>query len=1108
MSAYAGSLVPVASPYVALDRLPLVLLLGALVVALSGDRLEPRRRHAVSLVSIGMSLGLLAVHVAQLVMLEPTQRALRDVTTNLVRIGSFEANLGFFLDPTAAFFLIGPLVGAAYFLGKTKFVKANDGAARRFQSSVLLLCAGVSTTVLADGFVGLLIGLAMTMVATYLLVVRDERLSRSLLTAERIYLMQSAGSAALIAAFLVLFWNLGGAFRNDGYLNDYRARFVAVHAPGHLPAAENVVMPEEMPHGERDAAAIAKRAKERGTLTFTSHPGTRVFVDAGDKNLDRAEPFAVAPFVRKELAAGVHEVLIVPGGAAIVTGDGHEVGWIERLIVDTNEDVSIVPVGPATTFSEVEDQLSMVDDEAKHSLRNAVFNRAFYGSLGVVSALVFLATLGVLLLGVPVLLVPWISPKASTPTWNVLRLSTVVLMLYPLIRLRSFVSFHLDVVAGLFVLAAALAMLVRSRRAVWIVGAATMLLCTSEGRASADDSARMVLRPERGSVVELDYAPDGETMVGAFVIRNDGSSPLTITGARMEHYQGPVRIPPFVTVEVDGAKGQPVVLKPGQERRAIVRWKYGLARAREFYGFAFAEPSDVRVGNLVPVHAARSRDLGPWGDHALSFLIGFPLLASVLALVLRLLRRDERRLLALSSGLVFAVEFAFVLACWNRFDSRFGRVDGNDGLQFVERGLLSSVNVEYFFGADGLSLALVIILSLVALLTAIASSSLREGALGFHVGAPVFVSAAMGVFLAQNLVLFCAFWLVGMLAAWGIVGRTAMRSGVLSLAGMVFLGAAASWLYGHSDPSYLVDGRFVVKSLDLPDLALVNWVNVETTLFGAPPIAVVWSALFVAFVLRIVQLPDSIVASNAPTQMLFPAGFVATGVYGLVRFSIGILPAGMQWAATTVIVLGVVMLVVFTVVARKQTNLRIRMAHGANAYAGFALIGLGSCTPQGIAGALFVAVALMLGQGLWAMIGQVEERDRPLNGPGFTWLSLVGVFVVVGMPGLVGFWGPLLSVVGAFPRQPLWAIVAISAAGFLGVTQISPVGRKVFGAVDAKPRKNQSVDLGLGELMVVVPLVLVVIGLGFSPRTLFSLLDTLILDLHRLVDAVGPLQVG
>lgn len=1108
MSAYAGSLVPVASPYVALDRLPLVLLLGALLVAFSGDRLEPRRRHAVSLVSIGMSLGLLGVHIAQLVMLDPAQRALRDVTTNLVRIGSFDSNLGFFLDPAAAFFLLGPLVGAAYFLGTTKFVKANDAIARRFQSSVLLLCAGVSTAVLADGFVGQLIGLALAMVATYLLIVRDERLSHSLMTAGRIFLMQSAGSAALLAAFLVLFWNLGGAFRNDGYLNDYRARYVAVHAPGHLPANETVITPEEMPHGERDAAAIAKRAKERGTLTFTSHPGTRVFVDSGDKNLDRAEPFAVAPFVRKELAAGVHEVLIVPGSAAIVTGDGYEVGWIERLIVDANEDVSIVPVGPVATFSEVEDQLSIIDEEGKHFLRNAVFNRTFYGMLGVVPALVFLATLGVLLMGVPILLLPWISPKASTPTWNALRLSTVVLMLYPLIRLRSFVSFHLDIVAGLFVLAAALAMLVRSRRAGWIVGAAMMLLGAMEGHASADDGARMVLRPERGSVVELDYAPDGETMVGAFVIRNDGSSPLTIAGARMVHYKGPVRIPPFVTVEVDGAKGQPVVLKPGQERRAIVRWKYGLARAREFHGLAFAEPSDVRVGNLVPVHAARSRDLGPWGDHALSFLIGFPLLASVIALVLRLLRRDKPRILALSSGLVFASQFAFVLACWIRFDSAFGRADGNDGLQFVERVLLTSMDVEYFLGADGLSLTLVIILSLVAWLAAIASSSLRERALAFHLAAPIFISAAMGVFLAQNLLLFCVFWLVGLLSAVALVGRAAMRSAALSLAGMVFLGASSLWLYGHSDPSYLVDGRFVVESLALPDLALVDWVNIDTTLLGAPAIAVVWTALFVAFVLRLVQLQDSVAASDAPTRMLLPAGLVGTGVYGLVRFNVGILPAGMQWAATTVIVLGIVMLVGFAVLARMQTNLRVRLAYGANAYAGFALIGLGSCTPQGIAGALHVAVALMLGSGLWAILGQTDERDRAINGPLFAGFSLVGVFVLVGLPGLVGFWGPLLSVVGVFPRQPMLAIVAICAAVFLGATLVSRMGRQLFGAVDAKLRKNQSVDLGPGEIMVLVPFVLVVIGLGLSPRTLFSLLDTLILDLHRLVDAIGPMQIG
>lgn len=1132
MSAYAGSLVPVTTPYVSLDRIPLVLLLGALVVGFSRGRLEPRQRHAASLVSIGMALGLLAIHAAHLVMLEPAHRALRDVTTNLVRIGSFDANLGFFLAPTAAFLLFLPLMGSAFFLAKTKFVEKNSSAASGFHASVLLLCAGVSTSLLADGFVGLVVGLSLAIIATYLLGVHDKRLGKPVVTAGRLFVLQSAGIASLLAGFVLLFWSLGGTWRDDGYLPNYRARFVAVHDRDRLVADEDVVVPDSAPRGERDAALIGRRAKERGSLTFTSHPGARVFIDAGDKDLTRIEPFATAPFVRKDLSVGPHDVVIVPEGAAIVTGDGHEVAWIDRLVIGTGENVSLVPLGQTTTFSEIDDQLALVDDTGRHFLRNALFNNTIRGLFSVTSVLVFLLGFGALLLGAPVLIVPWAARTSSPSTWNVLRISAVVLALYPLVRLREIVEFHYGMLAVLFFAGAVLATILRTQKPSLLLGAVTLFATTlffapNIAHASMDDVAKMSLRPERGDIVELDYAADGETMVGAFVIRNDGSTPLTVTGARLVHSDAVPRLPPFVTAEIEGAKGQPVVVDPGKERRALIRWKYGAARAREFYGLAYAEPGDASTGGLVPVHAARSRDLGAWGDRALSMLVGFPLLASVLALVLRVLRRDTPRILAVSSALVFAIQLVFVAAIGWRFDKAFGRADGNDGYQFIERFvLIPTRGIEYFLGLDGLSLTLVLTVAIAALLASIASVSLRERAFWFHVLAPVFVSSTIGIFLSLDLSLFGAFWFVGIIAAALLVAyrgtegsrRAAWQLGALSIAGLLFLVAAASWLHAHSDPEHLIDGRFVLYSFSIPDLSRVNWANSEAPLFGTHGLVVVWIALFAAFGLRLVTLGSVFVESDAPTNVLVPAALIGTGIHGLLRLNVGVLPQGTKWAATTVIILGVVAMIVFAFLARLQTNVKRWMAHGATAYAGLILVGLGSCTPQGIAAAVHVAVSLTLAIGLFAMLaealesrGQTVDSNR-LSGlsqdmPLFAGMFLVSTFLLIGVPGLAGFWGPLLAVVGAFPRQPLLAIGTMAGVVFLGAVQIRFAGRILFGAVDKK-RASAWPDLRRDELLVIVPLLVFVVGLGLSPRTVFSLLDAVLLDLHRLVDAAGAMQVG
>jgi len=1125
MSAYAGSLVPAASPYVALDRIPLVLLLGSFVAAFFGDRFEARKRHALALVSIGMALGLLAVHIAQLFQLDPTRRALRDVTTNLVRLGSFDANLGFLLQPIAAFLLFLPLIGSAFFLAKAKFGKKNHDPLARFHASVLLLNAGVSIAVMADGFVALGMGLSLSIIATYLLVVRDERLGDSVATASRVFVFQNTGLAALLFAFVTLFWHLGGSVRPDGYLPDYRARFIAAYGKEHVRDSDDVIVPGARADGERDTDTIAQRAKGRGSLTFTSHPGARVYVDAGDKGLDRAEVFGTSPFIRKDISTGPHEITIVPGGSAIVTGDGQEVAWIERLVVGLNENVSIVPLGQTTTFAELDDQLELVDDNGKHFIANALFRRSLFGRLEVVLLVVFLATLGALLFVLPVLLVPWFGKNSSAPTWNVLRISAVVLALIPLIRLHALVTFHSSLVVALVVITGLVALLLRTRKPALILGAATFALLTTTSLASARaDEGRLLLRPEFGEAIELTYSPDGETMQGAFVIRNEGSSPVEVTGARLRGNESSRHSPPFMTVEVEGAKGAPVTIDPGKQKRVLLRWRYGSARAREFFGQVFVDSNATSFPTLLAVHASRPRDLGPFGDRALSFVIGFPLVAALLALILRLLRRNDSRLFGGASALVYAIHLAFLLVLAARFDSQFKHADGNEGLQFIERSVLfANSGVEWFLGIDGISLIFVIITSIAALVASLASLSADNRIFGIHLLAPMVVSSLMGVYLAQDLFLLSCFWIVAAITMTLLIieragkegRRGALGFGAVALAGAVFLGASALWLHKHSDPTYLVDGRFVVHSWSLADLARVDFIHSVKTLYEPTGFLLVWIALFVSFFSSLMTAGRLFAFLDAPANMVVPVGWSAMALYGLLRLEVGMLPIGMKWASLTIILVGLSMLVVFTFLARKQTSWRFTAGHLSSAHAGIALIGIGSCTPQGLASVVHVFVSLTVTILVFGLLDETLSRRSLVNESGLAtkmpiWstIFLIATFVVFGLPTTVGFWGALLAVVGVFPRHPWVAFVTVFALVFLGATALRKAATLLFTSAKEKSAQKEGLDLGPLDLVTLGLPIILAVGLGLAPRTLFSLLDAIILDLHRLVDAAGSLQVG
>lgn len=1125
MSAYAGSLVPAASPYVALDRIPLVLLLGAFVCGFFGERFEDRRRHAVALVSIGMALGLLAVHIAQLFLLDPAQRTLRDVTTNLVRLGSFDANLAFSIQPFTAFLLLLAFIGSAFFLAKEKFVKKNSAPVARFHASVLLLNAGVSTAVLADGFVSLAMGLSLSIVATYLLVARDERLSDSVTTAGRLFVLQNVGLAALLAAFVTLFWSLGGSFRPDGYLPDYRARFVAAYGKDHVRDSNDVVIPGAREPGERDADAVAQRAKGRGSLTFTTHPGARVYVDVGDKSIDRADVFGTAPFVRKDISTGPHDVTILPGGSALITGDGHEVAWIERLVVGPGENVAIVPLGQTTSFAEFDDQLELVDEDGKHFVANALFHRMLFHGLEVVPLVVFLATLGALLFALPVLLIPWLGKNSSAPTWNVLRISAVVLALTPLIRLQQLVTFHMSLVVGLIVLAGLVAFVIRSRKPALILGAATFALCMSTGVASAHaEDARVVLRSEFGDAIELTYSPDGETMQGAFVIKNESATPIEVTGARLVGNDLVHHSPPFMTVEIEGAKGAPVTLDPGKQKRVVLRWRYGSARAREFFGQVFVESNAPSYPSVLPVHGTRPRDLGPMGDRALSFLIGFPLLAALLALVLRLARREDPRLLGGASALVYGAHLAFVLVLASRFDSQFKKSDGNEGLQFIERSVWhANLGVEWFVGIDGISLVFVIVTSIAALVTALRSMSGHDRPFGFQLLSPIVVSSLMGIYVAHDLFLFCVFWFVAALAVTMVIldragttnRRAALGFGAIVIAGAIFLGTAASWLHNYSDPSNLVDGRYSVYSWALPDMVRVEWIHTARTIYEPTGFLLTWSALFISFSSALMMAGRLFAFLDAPANMLVPVGWSAMALYGLLRLNVGTLPVGMKWAALTVTLIGLALLVVFTILARRQTSLRFSLGHLASAHAGIALIGIGSCTPQGLASVAHVMVSLTVAILLFALLNDTLTRQSlqtvsslSTKMPMWATAFLIAMLVVMGVPMTVGFWGPLLAVTGLFPRQPALAFVTIVALVFLGITALRQTGPLLFGSAKQKSVTNEANDLQQMDLLTFGLPVLLAVGLGLAPRTLFSLLDAVILDLHRLVDAAGSLQVG
>ncbi|AKT36806.1 hypothetical protein [Chondromyces crocatus] len=471
MLEYNGQITQVASPPTPLWCLPLLFLLAALACAALGPRIrraglgrglaERLRlgRSGVVLLGIGASLlgsALAAVNLSALLGQDSARKSFHDVAWNLVRVGSLDVDLAFAMDRLggAVSMLVALAVGALHVVaarrgaagdssagaggGTTPKAPArSEGASPSLTAALCLLAGGAVTVALADNLVVMVLGSEMLAAATALVILlwragasgaeaedapaRAEGLSRA---SGRAFLAHHAGDAVILLGAATLFWGLGGRWTSDGrYLSDYRARFVAVHAGGGsggtiygAPEGE----PDE-PDAKRDGRRrtsldqLRVRAGARGYLSFTGHPGAQVYLGIADRAQLAAapEPFAVAPFLRKEISVGAHSVILVPGGGATVSGDGFEVAAIDRISVEPGEDIVLTMVGPTLSFREIADQLGLKDENGSAFLRKDLAGKKGWGGVQLVGLSCLLFMLGAALKSLQSGLAGWSSTRGT-----------------------------------------------------------------------------------------------------------------------------------------------------------------------------------------------------------------------------------------------------------------------------------------------------------------------------------------------------------------------------------------------------------------------------------------------------------------------------------------------------------------------------------------------------------------------------------------------------------------------------------------------------------------------------------------------------------------------
>jgi NADH-quinone oxidoreductase subunit M len=197
-----------------------------------------------------------------------------------------------------------------------------------------------------------------------------------------------------------------------------------------------------------------------------------------------------------------------------------------------------------------------------------------------------------------------------------------------------------------------------------------------------------------------------------------------------------------------------------------------------------------------------------------------------------------------------------------------------------------------------------------------------------------------------------------------------------------------------------------------------------------------------------------------------------------------------------------------------QTDIKKLVAYSSVSHLGFVVLGIFSMTTEGIQGAVIQMVNHGLSTGmLFLCVGVLYERrhTREISDfggvtkmmPHFSVIFAIAMFASVGLPGLNGFVGEYLTLLGAF-RSPVlnsWSYAIVSATGviFAAVYLLWMFQRVMFGTV-THSENNQLRDLTRMEYWQLVPLVVFVVWIGVAPTQFLHLSESSVQAIVRTVE--------
>ncbi len=483
-------------------------------------------------------------------------------------------------------------------------------------------------------------------------------------------------------------------------------------------------------------------------------------------------------------------------------------------------------------------------------------------------------------------------------------------------------------------------------------------------------------------------------------------------------------------------------------------------------------------------------------------LIIAPVLTAVIIALLPASRADYTKLTALLGSTITGAFSVYVL--WN-----FDAADG--GFQFVsQREWVSGLGLSWFLAVDGISLFLVVLTGILFPI-AILTTEPHHNPKPYYLWLMMLMAGSMGAFLALDLLLFFLFFEVVLVPMYFLIGGWGHGNRVY--AAMKFflytMAASALMLVGIVSLVILASGDTGGPTFDVTQLAENHDLSRTASLLVFGSFALAFAVKVPLFPVH-TWLPDAHTEAPTAGSVILAGVMLKLGTYGLLRFGLYLFPEVTRDLAPLFLTLGVVGIVYGAAVATMQTDLKRLVAYSSVAHMGFIVLGIFALNTQGLQGAVIQMVNHGISTGaLFILVGWVYERRHTreiaaLGGLQKSAPKMAAVFTLVmlssvGLPGLNGFVGEFLVLLGAFSSARWWAVVAVTGVILAALYLLWAYQRSFHGPAEGENATMP--DLKLSEMLGILPLLVLIVFLGVYPKPVLERIEPAVDNLIAHIEA-------